>query len=86
MRAGARIFLIILFAVRRLLALRRHSLFYGSHELIWARCRLESASDAVESSLDILVLHALDELGNTLQVAVASADELHVVDDIAVHV
>ena len=52
----------------------------GAGELVGARCRLPVAGVAQELCRDILGAHAFAELGNRLQVPVASARKANVPD------
>ena len=59
----------------------RLELFYRATELVGARCRLAIATYALEACYDVLVTHALDKTCNTLQIAVATAEELNIGDN-----
>ena len=49
-------------------------------QLIGAGGLLHAAGDALDAGDDVIDVHAFDQSGNTLQVAVAAADELNILD------
>ena len=61
-------------------------LFQRVRKLVGTGGFLHTAVDAVEAFDHGVDVHALDELGNALQVAVAAADELNIFDGLAVYV
>lgn len=58
-----------------------NSLMQGNGQLVGARRALVTATNALQLADDRIGLHAAHKGGNALQVAVAAARELHVVDD-----
>ena len=53
-------------------------------ELVRARGRATVAADALDTFDDVLGFLADDELGNTLEIAIASTDEIAVLNDVVV--
>ena len=58
----------------------------GISKLVGTGGFFHAAVDAVEAFDHGVDVHALDELGNALQVAVAAADEFNIFDGLSVHV
>lgn len=81
-----RMILIVFIGITYLFRIRRAvlQLLQCAAELVGARGRLAAAADAVEFADDIVNLLADDEAANTLQVAVASAQEENLLDDVVV--
>ena len=65
------------------LLLSLQSLFQSDGELVGAAGGLAAAADAAQTLDSLLNAHALDELGNALQVTVAAAHEIDGLDDVA---
>ena len=61
-------------------------LFQRVRKLVGTGSFFHAAVDAVEAFDHGVDVHALDELGNALQVAVAAADEFNIFDGLSVHV
>ena len=60
------------------------SLFERLAELVGARSRPSVAADALDTFDDVLGFLTDDEFGDTLEIAIASTDEIAVLDDVVV--
>ena len=57
-------------------------MFEGAAELVGAGGRLRTASDAVELADDSIDMLAANEAANALQIAMATAQEKHLLNDV----
>ena len=72
--------------IRYLRLLRLTSLAQGLDELVGTAGGAATAGVALENGGDVLDAFAVDELANSLEIAVAAADEVNMLDGVAVKI